>query len=63
MASEEDRSVFVEPLPARPNLEMQQKRAKELLRAVWAGDADALVRIRTLHPKPPAPDALKLADA
>jgi hypothetical protein len=24
MASEHDRSAFVEPLPARPNLEMQQ---------------------------------------
>jgi ankyrin repeat protein len=63
MASEADRSVFVEPLPARPNLEMQQKRAKELLRAAWAGDADALIRIRALHPKPPAADALTLADA
>jgi hypothetical protein len=63
MASEDDRSVFVEPLPARPNLEMQQKRAKELLRAVWAGDAEALMRIRALHPNTPAPDALKLADA
>ena len=37
MASEHDRSSFTEPLPARPNLEMQQKRAKELLRAAWAG--------------------------
>jgi ankyrin repeat protein len=63
MASEHDRSVFVEPLPARPNLEMQHKRAKELLRAAWAGDAAALTRIRALHPKPPAPDALTLADA
>jgi hypothetical protein len=62
MASEEDRSVFVEPLPARPNLEMQQKRAKALLRAAWARDADALRRIRALHPKAPALDALKLAD-
>jgi hypothetical protein len=63
MASEQDRSVFVEPLPARPNLEMQQKRAKELLRAAWAGDAEALNRVRALHPSAPAPDALKLADA
>jgi hypothetical protein len=31
MASEHNRaaSTFVEPLPARPNLEMQHKRAKE----------------------------------
>lgn len=59
MASES----FVEPLPARPNLEMQHKRAKDLLRAAWNGEANALARIRALHPKPPAPDALKLADA
>ena len=41
MASEPDRSVFVEPLPARPNLEMQQKRAKEqrkMLEALKSGD-------------------------
>jgi hypothetical protein len=63
MASEHDRSSFIEPLPARPNLEMQQKRAKDLLRAAWAGDSDALARVRALHPKPPAPDVLGLADA
>ena len=63
MPSEQDRSWFLEPLPARPNLEMQQKRAKDVLRAAWSGDAEALRRIRALHPKPPAPDALKLADS
>ncbi|MPY90050.1 MAG: hypothetical protein GEU99_19270 [Luteitalea sp.] len=63
MASEHEQSPFIEPLPARPSLEMQQKRAKELLRAVWAGDPDALARVRALHPKPPAVEALKLADA
>jgi ankyrin repeat protein len=63
MASEHDRSAFLEPLPAKPNLQMQHKRAKNLLRAATAGDAEALHRIRVLHPKPPAPDALKLADA
>jgi ankyrin repeat protein len=65
MASEHDRSAstFVEPLPARPNLEMQHKRAKDLLRAAWTGDTDALTRIRALHPQPPAPDHLRLADA
>src|SRR5262245_54803676 len=61
--AERDSSTFVEPLPARPNLEMQHKRAKELVRAAWSGDADALTRIRVLHPMPPAPDTLKLADA
>src|SRR5262245_4524010 len=63
MASNADRSPFVEPLPARPNLEMQQKRAKELLRAAWAGDQEALARVRALHPRPPDTDALALADA
>jgi len=42
---------------------MQQKRAKELLRAAWSGDADALSRIRALHPSPPSAELLKLADA
>jgi ankyrin repeat protein len=63
MSSERDRSDFIEPLPARPNLEMQHKRAKALLRAAWAGNADALTRILALHPKMPPPDMLKLADA
>ena len=63
MASEYDRSTFVEPLPARPNLEMQHKRAKDLLRGAWAGATDALKRIKALHPQPPEPDHLTLADA
>lgn len=62
MASEDHHSAFVQPLPARPSLEMQQKRAKSLLRAALTGAPDALQRIRALHPKPPSPDALKLAD-
>jgi Ankyrin repeat len=63
MASDHDRSLYVEPLPPRPSLEMQQKRAKDLLRAAWRSEADALARIRALHPKPPDPATLKLADA
>ena len=63
MASEHDQSSFVEALPSRPNLEMQRKRAKNLLRAASSGDADALRRIRALHPRPPAGDSLTLADA
>jgi ankyrin repeat protein len=42
---------------------MQQKRAKNLLRAALRDDAEAWRRIRALHPKPPAADAFKLADA
>ena len=63
MASEYDRSAFVEPLPGGPNLEMQHERANDLLRAARAGDADALKRIRALHPEPPEPDHLTLPDA
>ena len=64
MASEQsrDRSGFIEPLPARPNLEMQQKRARELLRAAWNGDAAAIERIQALHPQPPTSGALTLSD-
>ena len=51
MASEQDRPTFVEPLPSHPNLEMQQKRAKNLLRAARSGAADALQRICALHPQ------------
>jgi hypothetical protein len=63
MASERERSVFIEPLPPNPSLQMQQKRAKNLLRAAASGDAHVLQRINALHPRPPAPEALKLADA
>lgn len=71
MASEHDRSPssraasseFIEALPSRPNLEMQQKRAKNLLRAASRNDADAWRRIRALHPKPPAAEDFKLADS
>jgi ankyrin repeat protein len=73
MASEHDRSEsvraeglraeFIEALPSHPSLEMQQKRAKNLLRAASQGDAEAWRRIRALHPKPPAADAMMLADA
>ena len=53
----------VEPLPARPSLEQQQKLAKRLLREVWAGDADAIARVRAFLPGIADPDAVKLHDA
>jgi len=56
-------SSFIEPLPAHPNLEMQHKRARLLLRRMQGGDADAMARLRTLHPQPPSPENVKLADA
>jgi ankyrin repeat protein len=52
----------VEPLPDRPNLEFQQKLARQLLRDVWAGDAEAIARVRTFLPGALNPDALKLHD-
>lgn len=63
MASDPDRSSSVQPLPARPSLEMQQKRAKALLRDARAGDATAWQRIQALHPRPPRSEAIQLADA
>jgi ankyrin repeat protein len=53
----------VEPLPPRPNLEHQQKLAKRLLRDCWAGDADAVARVRAFLPGSQNIDALKLHDA
>jgi ankyrin repeat protein len=38
-------------LPASPNLEQQRKRAKDLLKALRAGDARAIARIRRSHPR------------
>jgi hypothetical protein len=42
---------------------MQQKRAKNLLRAARAGDAEASRRVAALHPRPPLAEAMTLADA
>jgi ankyrin repeat protein len=53
----------VEPLPARPNLEHQQKLAKRLLKEAWAGKVEAIERVNAVLPDAPQPDALKLHDA
>jgi ankyrin repeat protein len=53
----------VEPLPPHPSLEHQQKLAKRLLRDCWAGDADAIARVRAFLPNSPNPDTMKLHDA
>src|SRR5262245_66122487 len=39
------------PVPARPSLEFDRKRAKALLRAVRGGDPQALERFRAHHPR------------
>ena len=41
-------------LPDRPNLSQYKKQAKELVKACVAGDAEALRRVRELHPRAPA---------
>lgn len=51
------------PLPARPNLESERKHAKRLLRALHAGDADALARCSVLPGAARDADTLQLADA
>jgi len=55
----------VRPLPSRPNLELEHKRAKTLLRQLRAGDPDALARARARHPAIDIsrPDTIALADA
>src|ERR1700681_2889625 len=54
---------FVRPLPPNPNLDKQRKLAKTLARDYWRGDPEAVERVRTLHPKPPAPQDFALSDA
>jgi ankyrin repeat protein len=54
---------FVQPLPPNPNLDKQRKLAKALARDYWRGNAEAVERVRALHPKPPAPEDFVLSDA
>jgi ankyrin repeat protein len=49
--------------PVRPNLEQLKHQAKDLLRAIRAGDRAAVAELRKHHPKAPDPAAAKLADA
>ena len=53
----------VRRLPVRPDLEQLQRQAKELLRAIHAGDAVAIAELREHHRGPIDPSAAKLADA
>ena len=54
---------FVRPLPSNPNLDKQRKLAKALARDYWRGKAEAIDRVRALHPKPPTPEEFVLGDA
>jgi ankyrin repeat protein len=49
--------------PVRPDLEQLRHQAKDLLRAVRRGDADAIATLAKHHPDRPAPAAAKLAHA
>lgn len=53
----------VRRLPVRPNLDQLHRQAKELLRAVRAGDAAAIAELRDHHPESIDPASAKLADA
>jgi len=50
-------------LPVRPDLKQLKNQAKDLLKAVRAGKAEALEEFRQFHPHPPEPLSAKLADA
>jgi hypothetical protein len=50
-------------LPVRPNLEQLKHQARDLLRAVRAGDEAALAEMRERHPDAIRPAAVRLADA
>src|SRR5262249_35261801 len=54
---------LVRPLPSNPNLDKQRKLAKALARAYWRAEAEAIERVRALHPKPPASEDFVLSDA
>lgn len=55
--------MAVRRLPVRPDLEQIHRQAKELLRAIHAGDASAVAELREHHPESIDPAAAKLADA
>lgn len=50
-------------LPVRPDLDQLKHQAKDLLRALHEGDADAVADLREFHPGSLDPAAAKLADA
>jgi hypothetical protein len=50
-------------LPVRPDLDQLRRQAKDLLRAIHAGDGAALAELREHHPTAVYPARAKLADA
>lgn len=55
--------MSVRRLPVRPDLEQLQRQAKELLRAIQRGDANAVAEFREHHPESIDASTAKLADA
>ena len=53
----------VRRLPVRPDLEQLKRQAKELLRDLHAGDANAIAELRERHPDSIDPSGARLADA
>lgn len=53
----------VRNLPVKPDLDQLHRQAKELLRAMHAGDASAIAELRDTHPEAIDPAAAKLSDA
>ena len=53
----------VRRLPVRPDLEQLHRQAKEFLRAIHSGDANAVAELHEHHPATTDPSAAKLADA
>jgi ankyrin repeat protein len=53
----------VRRLPVRPDLRRLKRQARELLRAMRAGDPEAVVDLRQFHPRPPDAAGVRLADA
>ena len=50
-------------LPVHPDQDQLHRQAKELLRAIHAGDASAIAELNEHHPESIDPAAAKLADA
>ena len=55
--------MSVRRLPVRPDLEQIHRQAKELLRAIRTGDAEAIADLREHHPESIEAATAKLADA
>src|SRR5690242_9440385 len=53
----------VRRLPVRPDLQQLRRQAKELLRAIHTGDANAIAELREHYPESIDPSTAKLADA